>query len=125
MYTQFECTRSLNVQIHLGLPAGKQSLTDLPTVGTLRATLQIQLVGPTVPVFVLTPGRPNERQQMGHQKRSVADKGCKISWKTKTSLERRHCGATGSGMDKDSKGQRKLEDSGGGLHPAVEGHSLE
>ena len=34
-------------------------------------------------------------------------------------------GATGSGMDKDSKGQRKLEDSGGGLLPAVEGHSLE
>ena len=25
-------------------------------------------------------------------------------------------------MDKDSKGQRKLEDSGGGLLPAVEGH---
>ena len=35
---------------------------------------------------------------------------CKISWKTKTSLERWHCGATGSGMDKDSKGQRKMED---------------
>ena len=32
---------------------------------------------------------------------------------------------TGSGMDKDSKGQRKMEDSGGGLLPAVEGHSLE
>ena len=28
-------------------------------------------------------------------------------------------------MDKDSKGQRKMEDSGGGLLPAVEGHSLE
>ena len=28
-------------------------------------------------------------------------------------------------MDKDSKGQRKLEDSGRGLLPAVEGHSLE
>ena len=28
-------------------------------------------------------------------------------------------------MDKDSKGQRKLEDSGGWLFPAVEGHSLE
>ena len=28
-------------------------------------------------------------------------------------------------MDKDSKGQRKLEDSGGGLLPAVEGHILE
>ena len=28
-------------------------------------------------------------------------------------------------MDKDSKGQRKLEDSGGGLLPAVEGHSIE
>ena len=26
-------------------------------------------------------------------------------------------------MDKDSKGQRKPEDSGGGLIPAVEGHS--
>ena len=26
---------------------------------------------------------------------------------------------------KDSKGQRKMEDSGGGLLPAVEGHSLE
>ena len=34
-------------------------------------------------------------------------------------------GATGSGMDKDSKGQRKTEGSGGGLLPAVEGHSLE
>ena len=31
----------------------------------------------------------------------------------------------GSGMDKDSKGQRQIEDSGGGLLPAVEGHSLE
>ena len=28
-------------------------------------------------------------------------------------------------MDKNSKGQRKLEDSGGGLPPALEGHSLE
>ena len=28
-------------------------------------------------------------------------------------------------MDEDSKGQRKMEDSGGGLLPAVEGHSLE
>ena len=28
-------------------------------------------------------------------------------------------------MDKDSKGQRNMEDSGGGLLPAVEGHSLE
>ena len=28
-------------------------------------------------------------------------------------------------MDKDSKGQRKMEDSGGGLLTAVEGHSLE
>ena len=28
-------------------------------------------------------------------------------------------------MDKDSKGQMKMEDSGGGLLPAVEGHSLE
>ena len=37
----------------------------------------------------------------------------------------KHCGATGSGMDKDRKGLRKLEDSGGGLLPAVEGHSLE
>ena len=54
----------------------------------------------------------------------MADKGCKISWKTNTSAERRHCGATGSGLDKDSKGQRKL-DSGGGLLFAVEGLSLE
>ena len=28
-------------------------------------------------------------------------------------------------MDKDSKGQRKIEDSGGGLLPAVDGHILE
>ena len=28
-------------------------------------------------------------------------------------------------MDKDSKGQRKLEDSDGGLLPTMEGHSLE
>ena len=28
-------------------------------------------------------------------------------------------------MDEDSKGQRKMEDSGGGLLPAVEEHSLE
>ena len=28
-------------------------------------------------------------------------------------------------MDEDSKVQRKMEDSGGGLLPAVEGHSLE
>ena len=50
---------------------------------------------------------------------------CKISWKNKTSLERWHCGAAGSSLDKDSKRQRKLEDSGGGLFPAVKGHSLE
>ena len=46
----------------------------------------------------------------------MADNGC---WKTKTSLER------GSGLDKGNKGQRKLEDSGGGLRLPVEGHSLE
>ena len=40
----------------------------------------------------------------------VEDKGLKISWKTK--------------RDKDSKGQRNLEDSGRGLLPAVEEHSL-
>ena len=28
-------------------------------------------------------------------------------------------------MDEDSKGQRKTKDSGGGLLPAMEGHSLE
>ena len=28
-------------------------------------------------------------------------------------------------MDKDNKEQRKLKGSGGGLFPAVEGHSLE
>ena len=28
-------------------------------------------------------------------------------------------------MNKDSKGQRKMEDFGGGLLPAVQGHSLE
>ena len=50
---------------------------------------------------------------------------------TKASLERRHCGATGSGTDKDSKGQRKLGGgrggggSGGGLLPAAEGDSLD
>ena len=33
--------------------------------------------------------------------------------------------ANGNGMDKDSKRQRKPEDSGGGLLHAVEGHSLE
>ena len=28
-------------------------------------------------------------------------------------------------MDKDGKGQRKLEDSGGGILPEMEGHDLE
>ena len=28
-------------------------------------------------------------------------------------------------MDKESNGQRKLEDSGGGPLPALEGHSIE
>ena len=37
----------------------------------------------------------------------------------------RDCGVTGSGMNTDSKGQRKMDDTGGGLLPAVEGHSLE
>ena len=55
----------------------------------------------------------------------MADKGRKTSWKTKISLERRHCGATGSGMNRDSKRQTKLEDSGRGLLSAVEGHSLD
>ena len=62
---------------------------------------------------------------MDQLKHRVADKRCKISKKTQRSLERLHCGATGSGMDKDSKGQRKMEDPGGGLLPAVEGNSLE
>ena len=39
----------------------------------------------------------------------------KIKRKTKTSLRKRHWEATGNGMDKNSKGQRKLEDSGGRL----------
>ena len=60
-----------------------------------------------------------------HKKHRVADKGCQISWKTKTSLERWYCGATGNSMDKDSKGQRKLKDSGGGLLAAVKGRSLQ
>ena len=55
----------------------------------------------------------------------MEDKGRKISWKTKTSLERLHCGATGSNVGQDSEGHRKLEDSSGGLLPAVHGHSLE
>ena len=60
-------------------------------------------------------------QMKGNGWHRVADKGCKISLKTKMSLARWHCGATGSGMDKDSEGQRKMEGSGGGLLPAVEG----
>ena len=48
----------------------------------------------------------------------MADKECEIAWKTKMSLERWYCRATGSSMDKDSKGQRQL-------FPAVKGHSLE
>ena len=54
---------------------------------------------------------------MDHQQQTIrtidgppaADNQRKNSWKNKPSLERWHCGATGSGMDKDSKGQRKLE----------------
>ena len=38
---------------------------------------------------------------------------------------RDYCGAKGSGMDKDSKEQRKMEDSGGGPLPRMEGHSLQ
>ena len=68
---------------------------------------------------------PNERSSMGYSKHRVADKGCKISWKTKTWLERWYCVATGSGMDKDRKGQRKMEYSDGGRFPEVEGHSIE
>ena len=58
----------------------------------------------------------------------VAHKGHNFNWKTKMSLEKKnHDGTTGNGMDKDTKGQRMLEDSGGGLGllPAVEGHGLE
>ena len=61
----------------------------------------------------------------------VADKGCKISRMTKTSLERWHCGATGSGMDKNSKGQRKMEDSrratscSGRTQPRIEQNRIE
>ena len=68
--------------------------------------------------------RPIERQYMDHKKLRVAYKGREISWKTKTSLERGHCGATGSGMDRESKGKRNLENSGGGLLPALERPSL-
>ena len=45
----------------------------------------------------------------------MTDKRCKVSRKTKTSLERWHCGVTGSGMDKNSKGHRKMGDFRGGL----------
>ena len=34
-------------------------------------------------------------------------------------------GATGNSIDKDSEGQRKLKNSGGGLLPVVKKHSLE
>ena len=34
-------------------------------------------------------------------------------------------GQQGVGLDRDTKGQRKVEDCGGGLLPVVEGHSLE
>ena len=61
---------------------------------------------------------------MDHQKHRVADRGRKISCKTRTSLERWHCGATGKGRDKDCKRQIKYEDSGGRL-PPVEGYSLQ
>ena len=64
--------------------------------------------------------RPNERQWTDHKRHREAYKGRMISWKTKELLETKHCGTTGRGMDKNSKGQRKLQDSGGGLPPAVE-----
>ena len=44
---------------------------------------------------------------------------------TKTSSEICRCEARRNGVDKDSKGQRKLEDFGGGLLRAVEKHRLE
>ena len=69
--------------------------------------------------------RMKDNKQTIRNTAGMSDKGCKISWKTKSSLERWHCGATGSGMGKDTKQQRKLEDSVGGLFPAVEGHSLD
>ena len=55
----------------------------------------------------------------------MTDKEHKISWKIKTSLERLHCGAAESGMDKSSKGQRKLEYCDGELLPSAEGRSIE
>ena len=47
---------------------------------------------------------------MDYYKHRVADKGCKISRKTKTSLKRWDCGATGSSMGKDSKWPRKMKE---------------
>ena len=55
----------------------------------------------------------------------MANKTCKIKWKTNTSLYSRHCGATGNGLDKDSNGQRKLVEFGGWLFPAADGLSHE
>ena len=56
------------------------------------------------------------------KRNTESDKERKIGWKK---LERWHCGATGDILDKDSKGQRKLEDSGVGLLPAVAGSGMD
>ena len=54
----------------------------------------------------------------------VVDKGRKIFGRLKRHWKDDIVLATGSTMNKDSRGQRKKEDSGRRLLPAVEKHSL-
>ena len=55
----------------------------------------------------------------------MAIESCKMNWKTKVLFENDIVRATGSSIDKDSEGQRKLKDSGGRLLLVVKEHSLE
>ena len=67
---------------------------------------------------------PVERFNTGHARLKKRQRDSDAQ-KINTMLARWRCGAAGSNMVKDSKGQKKLEDFGGGLLPAAEGHRLE
>ena len=48
---------------------------------------------------------------------TVTDTGRQISWKTENVVREMTLRTTGDGMNKESKGQRKLEDLGSGSFP--------
>ena len=73
-------------------------------------------------------GRPhskNEGQQVDQTLHRVTTKEREeIKRTTKQKMARRHNKEGGNHLEQESNGERAMEDTDGGLHPAVDGQSL-